>query len=71
MSEGFSHSREEHSVQPPTDFDDGGSRRRLRRRGVLKTLGVAGTAAFGSWSAVSNVAAASQGDDDGDDEDED
>lgn len=62
MSKEFDRSREERSVQPPTD-SGGGSRNHLRRRGVLKTLGVAGTAALGSWGAVGTAAARSEDDD--------
>lgn len=69
-SEECDHSHEEHGVRPPIDFDDGGGQSGVRRRGVLKTLGIAGTAALGTWGAVGNVAASEGGEDEDDNDDD-
>ena len=60
MSKESERSGEEHNVRLPTDSDGGNH---LRRR-VLKTIGVAGTVALGSWGTVGTTAARSENDED-------
>lgn len=64
MSKESERSGEEHNVRLPTDSDGGNH----PRRRVLKTIGVAGTVALGSWGTVGTTAARSENDEDDEDD---